>query len=93
MTKAAFTSKPVVVSIGETDFSFTPTVNDYNNYTNDLMPDNKIEPARTYLIRTVEPEQKQALNELMNTVPGLIMDVFGEVTKASKGGIKVTLKN
>jgi hypothetical protein len=91
MTKAM--QSTVIVTIGEVDFTFTPTVNDYNNYTNDMMPDNKVEPARTYLTRTVEPKQKEALIELMNTVPGLIIDLFGEVVKGARGDLRVALKN
>lgn len=29
----------------------------------------------------------------MNTVPGLIIELFGKVYEASKGGITITLKN
>ena len=83
----------IILSIGETEFTFSPTVADHNNYTNELMPDNKIAPAHQFLTRTVEPGQKEALTELLNKVPGLVMDVFMEVNKASKGGVKVTLKN
>ena len=83
----------IILSIGETDFTFSPSVTDHNNYTNELMPDNKIAPAHQFLTRTVATEQKDALAELLNTVPGLVMEVFMEVSKASRGGVKVTLKN
>jgi hypothetical protein len=86
-------TKKIVLTIGATDFTFTPTVADHNNYTNALMPDNKIAPAHQFLTRTVESTQKAELVELLDTVPGLVMDVFMEVSKASKGGVKVTLKN
>jgi hypothetical protein len=92
MSKTSKATK-IILSIGETDFTFSPTVNDHNNYTNELMPDNKIAPAHQFLTRTVEPSQKDELVELLDSVPGLVMDAFMEVTKASKGGLKVTLKN
>lgn len=92
-TKPAFTTKPVVVAINGTDFTFAPTVADANNYTNGVAMDNKVEPARTYLERTVDKEQKEQLVELMNTVPGLVIELFTTVHEASKGGIKITLKN
>ncbi len=91
MSKIAKTK--IILCIGETEFTFTPTVSDHNNYTNDLMPDNKVAPSHTFLTRTVEPEQKAALIELLDTVPGLVMDLFMEVSKASRGGVKITLKN
>lgn len=86
-------TKPVVVTIGDTDFEFSPTVNDFNNYVNEMMPDNKVAPQHTYLTRTIKPEQKEQLVELLSSVPGLVTDVFSEVSKGAKGGIKVTLKN
>ena len=94
MTKtAAFSSKPVEVTVGEIDFKFTPSVNDANNYSNTVTNTKKVEPARTYLERTVDKDQKEALIELLNTVPGLTMELFGTVYEASKGGVTITLKN
>lgn len=90
---AAFATKPVTVEINSIEFIFKPTVNDANNYINELSGENKVAPARTYLERTVESDQKQALVELMNTVPGLTIELFGTVYAASKGGITITLKN
>jgi len=86
-------TKPVELSIGTQDFAFTPTVADHNNYINEMMPNNKVAPAHQYLTRTVKADQKEALVELLNTVPGLTMELFGEVSTASKAGIKITLKN
>ena len=91
--KKSAVAKAIVLTIGATDFTFSPTVADHNNYTNDLMPDNKIAPAHTFLSRTVAPEQKEELVELLDTVPGLVMEVFMEINKASRGGLKVALKN
>ena len=92
MSKATKATE-IILTIGETDFTFKPTVSDHNNYTNDLMPDNKIAPAHTFLTRTVEHEQKADLVELLDNVPGLVMELFMEISKASRGGLKVTLKS
>ncbi|MGF1764915.1 putative phage tail assembly chaperone [Aliivibrio kagoshimensis] len=86
-------NKPVVVMIADSEFSFTPTVSDHNNYMNEMMPNNKVAPMHQYLSRTVDPKKKDELLELMNTVPGLVSELFAEVSNASKGGITVTLKN
>ncbi|CDT98550.1 conserved hypothetical protein [Vibrio coralliirubri] len=92
MTKPVFTSKPVLLTVGATDFEFTPTVQDANNYTNDMMPNNKVAPAYTYLTRTVKADQKDALTELLDTVPGLTIELYATVSNASKGGIEISLK-
>lgn len=93
MTKPVLSTKPIIVEIAGTDFKFSPTVTDANNYTNSVTMDKKVEPSRTYLERTVDSEQKAALIELMNTVPGLVTELFATVHEASKGGITITLKN
>lgn len=92
MSKSAL-AKAIILTIGDKDFTFNPTVADHNNYTNDLMPNNKIAPAHTFLTRTVESEKKVELTELLETVPGLTMDLFITISEASRGGLKVTLKN
>lgn len=85
-------NRAVIVSVDDVDFEFSPSVMDHNNYTNDLMPDNKVAPAYTFLTRTVKVEQKEALTELLDNVPGFLMDIFMEVNKGAKNGIKVRLK-
>lgn len=87
------TNAAVIVTIGGTDFSFTPTVTEFNNYVNEMMPDNKVAPMHRYLMRTVDKSQKDELNKLLNSVSGLTQDVFTTVTKEAKGGITVELKN
>ncbi len=85
--------KIITVTIGAEDFEFSPTVSDHNNYTNELSMENKVAPAYTFLTRTVKAEHKAELVELLDTVPGLTMDLFMEVNKGAKGSIKVSLKN
>ncbi|PMJ92863.1 putative phage tail assembly chaperone [Vibrio sp. 10N.261.55.A7] len=89
----AFTAKPVVLTIGETDFTFTPGVIEANNYSNEVMPDNKVVPAYNYLTRSVKSEQKDELIALLDTVPHLVMELYGMVSSNAKGDIVITLKN
>ncbi len=93
MSKPAFTAKPVVLTVGTKDFTFTPSVMDANNYINELKPDSKVVPAFNYLTRSVDPKQKDELKELLNTVPGLTMELYQVVSENAKGGITITLKN
>lgn len=58
-------AKAVILTIGEQDFEFTPTVNDHNNYTNEMMADNKVAPAYTFLTRTVKSEHQINIYEAL----------------------------
>ncbi len=93
MSNPAFTAKPVVVTIHTTDFTFTPSVTDANNYSNEVMPDDKVVPAYKYLTRSVDSKQKDELKGYLDTVPHLVMDLYHKVSEAAKGGITITLKN
>ncbi|ARC92812.1 hypothetical protein B6A42_13105 [Vibrio coralliilyticus] len=92
-SKPAFTLKPVVVTVGTTDFTFTPSVTDANNYSNEVMPHDKVVPARTYLTRSVDSKQRDELKGYLDTVPHLTMELYQKVSEAAKGGITITLKN
>ncbi|WP_295894131.1 putative phage tail assembly chaperone [uncultured Vibrio sp.] len=88
-----FTAKPVVAAIAGIDFTFTPSVMEANNYINEMTLTDKIVPAYNYLTRSVKTEQKDQLKELLDNVPGLVQELYQTVSSASKGDIKITLKN
>lgn len=85
--------KIIVIGINEIDFKFTPTVQDANNYMNELMPNNKIVPAYNYLSRTVDQAQRDTLCALLDTVPGLVTELHAKVSEEAKGGVTITIKN
>ena len=89
----AFGAKPFTVTVGNTEFVFSPTVQDANNYANSMKKGDIVSPAFTYLTRTVAPEQKEELTELLIAVPGLTMDLYMSVSEEAKGGITITVKN
>lgn len=86
-------AKTIVVCIAGVDFTFIPTVQDANNYMNELMPNNKVVPAYNYLSRTVEQGQRDELCELLDTVPGLVTELHAKVSEEAKGGVTITIKN
>lgn len=85
--------KNILACIAGTDFTFTPTVQDANNYMNELMPNNKIVPAYNYLSRTVDQAQRDELCQLLDTVPGLVTELHAKVSEEAKGGVTITIKN
>lgn len=85
--------KTVVLTVGGNDFSFTATPQDMNNYINELMPSNKVAPARQFLMRTVESEQKDDLKNLLDESFGLEVELHSKVSEQLKGGIEISVKN
>ncbi|MGF1719455.1 putative phage tail assembly chaperone [Vibrio kyushuensis] len=93
MSKPLFTAEPVKAEIAGIDFTFTPDVMAANNYINEMTMENKVVPARTYLMRSVDAENKDNLALLLDSVPGLIMELYQTVSNKAKGDITITLKN
>ncbi|MBI9109910.1 putative phage tail assembly chaperone [Maridesulfovibrio ferrireducens] len=54
---------PVEVNGKNLDFDVKTSV--FNTYINDLRPDNKVAPAHNFLMRSVLPESKEDLCELL----------------------------
>lgn len=85
--------KTVVLIVGGTEFSFSAEPQDLNNYINELMPNNKVAPARQFLMRTIESEQKDALKKLLDEGFGLEVELHSKVTEQLKGGLEISVKN
>lgn len=84
------------VTIGETDFDFKYETESFNQYLNEQMPNDKINPAFNFLMRTVVDEQKEQLKQtLLNgqTVNGVVaLQVAGVLAQQYSGGVNISLK-
>lgn len=67
--------KKIVLVIGGESLSFVPTEVDYNDYMNELMPDNKVAPAHNFVFNTAVEESKSALREIAATNPAAVVQI------------------
>jgi uncharacterized protein (UPF0262 family) len=88
--KAKKEGKKVTVTIGEQDFDFTVSINEYNQFVNDFLPQNKVAPAYNFAMRCVKPEQSEALAELLDE--GLHIDVANLLAEKFKPAVQITVK-
>ncbi len=84
--------KQIVLTITNSDIGFSMTTDDYNNYLNEIMPDNKVAPAHNLLMRVVDSKQKDTLRELLDNSPGASLQIAGALTKEFAPSIEVSVK-
>lgn len=82
----------IVLGVSGTDLTFKPTMQDYNKFVNEMMPDNKIAPAHNYLRRIVDKESKEALDALL-TKPGAALQLAAKVNDQFVPELEIEVKN
>ncbi|EDR5175619.1 hypothetical protein CEH78_001507 [Salmonella enterica] len=70
---------------------FTPTESIYNKFVNEMTMDNKISPAKNYLMRCVHPEDKEVLEKVINR-PGAAMQIAAKLNEEFVVDLDVTVK-
>ena len=84
--------KKINLTIAGTDISFTMSIEDYNSYMNEIMPDNKIAPAHNLVMRAVDSEYKEAIRKVLDTSPGASLQIAGLLTLEFAPAIEITVK-
>lgn len=86
----------ITVSVGDKDLEFNVDVTDYNQYINEQMPQDKVQPAYNFLVRTVAEESKDDFKQLAisdGKPNGLIvLQIVGLITQEIGGSVSITIK-
>lgn len=82
----------IVLAVSGTELTFKPSMQDYNKYINELMPDNKIAPSHNYLRRIVDKESKEALDTLL-AKPGAALQLAAKVNEQFVPELEIEVKN
>lgn len=82
--------KGITVTVNETELHFTVTLADYNKYLNELTPNNKVAPARNFLMRTVDAQCKEALREMVD-LPGVGVQVAAALIEEYMPDVNITV--
>lgn len=61
--------KNITLNVNDTDLVFIVDTSTYDKYINDLMPNNKVGPAKNFLRRCIAPESRDALTAMLE-MPG-----------------------
>ncbi len=83
--------KKIILGVGNDELNFNVNTDNFNRYTNELTPDNKVLPAKKFLRRSlVGKEQAELLDELMDK--GLTLNMVGELIQEFQGEIEIAVK-
>lgn len=79
------------VDVNGVSFTFHRDSAAYDTFVNDLKDNNKITPAKDYLLAIIDPAQRADLLEIIN-LPNLALMLAGEVNKVFLPKFNITVK-
>lgn len=86
----------ITMQVGDADLSFQVTNDDFNQYINEQMPNDKVGPAFNFLSRAVTDKDKKAFKEvaLIDGKPNglIVMQIVSVVAEEFGGGVSISLK-
>ncbi|MCX8578459.1 putative phage tail assembly chaperone [Gilliamella sp. B2717] len=83
----------ITLTINGTDVTFEPTKLAYNSYINDITMNDKVAPATNFLRRTVVPEDKDKLNEILEKHVGAALQIIEKIIKQFVPDLEIEIKN
>ncbi|HAT1683844.1 TPA: hypothetical protein I8Y21_004601 [Klebsiella oxytoca] len=81
----------ITLNIGGAELHFAPTEAIYNKFVNEMSMENKVAPAKNYLMRCVLAEDKPALEKLIHR-PGAAMQIAAKLNEEFVVDLDVTVK-
>lgn len=83
----------ITLTINGINITFEPTKLAYNSYINDITMNDKIAPATNFLRRTVLPEDKEKLNEILDNHVGAALQIIEKIIKQFVPDLEIEIKN
>ncbi|EBO9661550.1 hypothetical protein AF97_07325 [Salmonella enterica] len=81
----------ITLTVAGVDIRFTPTEAIYNKFVNEMAMDNKVAPAKNYLMRCVHPEDKETLEKLIHR-PGAAIQMAAKLNEDFAVDLDITVK-
>ncbi|EBQ9779256.1 putative phage tail assembly chaperone [Salmonella enterica subsp. enterica serovar Madelia] len=85
------TTTTLTLTVAGEDIRFTPTEAIYNKFVNEMAMDNKVAPAKNYLMRCVHPEDKEKLEKLIHR-PGAALQIAAKLNEEFAVDLDITVK-
>ncbi|MDS1455905.1 MULTISPECIES: putative phage tail assembly chaperone [Enterobacteriaceae] len=81
----------ITLTVAGEDIRFAPTEAVYNKFVNEITMDNKVAPAKNYLMRCVHPEDKEKLEKLIHR-PGAALQMAAKLNEDFAVNLDITVK-
>ncbi|WEM43516.1 putative phage tail assembly chaperone [Photobacterium sp. DA100] len=82
----------ITLVIAGKELVFKPSEVEYNDYMNELMPDNKVAPAHNFLFNTVDDGSKETLREITNANPSAAVQITAAVMAEYAPQLEISVK-
>lgn len=83
--------REIIMTIGDTDFSFNMTPQDVTKYFNTVTPNNKVAPSNNLLTNTVKQEQLATLRPFLRN-PVMTMQLAGALLEEYAPDVEIVVK-
>ncbi|WGE29416.1 putative phage tail assembly chaperone [Edwardsiella tarda] len=81
----------ITLQVGGYTLRFTPTEALYNKLINEMSMDNKVAPAKNYLMRCIHDDDKPALKTLID-LPGVALGMVSALNEEFLPDLDITVK-
>ncbi|WP_035075179.1 putative phage tail assembly chaperone [Maridesulfovibrio zosterae] len=78
------------VKVQDKKFDFDVELTVYNQYINEMMPNNKVTPAHNFLMRSIIPEHKDELAEMLK-IPSASLQIAAAVVEEYTPDLEITV--
>lgn len=82
--------KNLTLRVNGLELRFCMTLPTYNRYLNELQPTSKVAPAHNLCMRTVEPDSRAALQDLL-ALPGVGVQLAAQLVAAYTPDVEIEL--
>ncbi|MCT2387300.1 putative phage tail assembly chaperone [Erwinia pyrifoliae] len=83
----------ITMTVAGVPLSFEPNRTAYNSLINEMTMTNKVAPMVTYLGRIIAPDSKTQLADLLDTYPGVEMQIVEKVNAIYSPQVEIEIKN
>lgn len=81
--------KQIELTVNDTTLTFIVELGDFHAFINEMGDSNKVQPAYSFVTRTITAKQKDQLLKLINDNPGLELELAGYLVTEYKPKVNV----
>lgn len=78
------------VTVNDTKLVFNVSLADFNAYTNEMQPGNKVGPSNNFLMRTVDKDSREQLKDLL-LMPGMVLELATAIVQEYKPAVQISV--
>ncbi|MGF1702961.1 putative phage tail assembly chaperone [Photobacterium makurazakiensis] len=82
----------ITLTVGEHDLHFNVGSHHYDDYMNEMMPDNKVAPAHNFCFSTIDDKSKDTLRTITDANPSAAIQICAAVQERFAPKLDITVK-